>query len=62
MTEMVSGLDQVILFVFPGEYKEDHRKHFKKHLVKEYTLHKKEGIFSANIVEGHHPEYFKGGK
>ena len=54
--------DQVILFVFPGEYKEDHRKHFKKHLVKEYTLHKKEGIFSANIVEGHHPEYFTGGK
>jgi len=56
--------DQVILFVFPGEYKDEHRKNFKKYLVKEFTMHKEEGVYQANILEGHHPKYFdkKGAK
>ena len=52
--------EQVVLFVFPGEYDEkDHRKIVEKNLSTEYTLEQK-GVYNARIVEGYKPNLLKG--
>jgi len=54
--------DQVILFVYPGEYiDKDHRKIIEKNLSVEYTLHTK-GVMNAKISDGYKPNLLVGGK
>ena len=52
--------DQVILFVFPGEYDEkEHRKIIQKNLSIEYTL-EKVGVYNAKIIQGYKPQLLEG--
>ncbi len=52
--------DQVILFVFPGEYDEkEHRKIIQKNLSVEYTL-EKVGVYNAKIIQGYKPQLLEG--
>lgn len=54
--------DQVILFVFPGEYEEkDHRKIIDKNLSAEYTLQEL-GVYNAKIVPGYKPNLLESRK